>query len=277
MTVTIQHTRLNKYAKIVFVYFLLLYLYRINSHSLLISTYNQPIKCPGTDYTFWLAHLLQFPDFIISHYWLCVFIDVSIALITICCIFSDKKRFIFSILLFILFFFQRISIESYSCSHTKSISCLFIAILPFCFKKESNAELMIEFSRYFLIYILIISAYSKYHDGALFNVHNFSNVLIHQHMDVATLHPSHISYRIAAFLIKNPLYADIAFYCLFIVQLSFIIAVFTKKFDKFLFILLFGFAVTTYFIMRIYNFDITVLGLSLLYFSPQKVKQDDEK
>ena len=249
----------------------------MNSHTLLISTYNQPIKCPGTDYTFWLAHFLQFPDIIISHYWLCLLIDISVVATTLCCIFSNKKRFIYAVSLFILFLIQRITIESYSCSHTKSTSCLLIALLPFCFKKEKNTELMIEFGRYFLIYIMVISAYSKYHWGALFDSHNFSNILVHQHIDLATLHPSHISYKIASFLIDHPGYGDIAFYILFIVQSSFIIGIFTKKYDRVLFIFLFCFAIATYFIMRIYNFDITVLGLSLLYFSRQRLKQDDEK
>ncbi len=263
---------INKYAKILFLYFLILYVYRINSHTLLISTFNQPIKCPDTDYTFWLSHLLQFPDYIITHYWLCWTIDIGVVLLIIGCILFNKSRYIFSILLFIIFFIQRITIESYSCSHTKSISCLFIALLPFCFKKEKNIELMIEFGRYFLIYILLISAYHKYHYGALLNFNNFSNVLIHQHVDLATLNLTHISYRIASYLIKNPCIATFSFYTLFITQVSFIVGILTKRFDRILFILLIGFAIATYLIMRIYNFDITVLGLTLLYFSNSKNK-----
>ena len=95
---------LDKYAKIFFSYFLLLWFYRINSHTLLSSTFNQPLKDPGTDYTFWLAHILRFPDYIISHYWLCCVLEVSIVILIICCFAFKKTRHIFAILLFLFFF-----------------------------------------------------------------------------------------------------------------------------------------------------------------------------
>ena len=53
---------------------------------------------------------------------------------------------------------------------------------------------------------------------------------------------------------------------LFCPQAIFIIGFFTKKYDRILFICLLIFSTLTYFVMRIYNFDIVVLGLSLLYF-----------
>lgn len=264
-----KHIELDTYAKIVLSYFLILYFYRIYSGSILTSIFNQPLIDVANDYTYWLINLTQLPSYIISNYWSCILIDVIVLLLCIVCIFTKKQRFVFASILLFLFFIQRITLGTFSNTHTKSISCVMVAILPFCFKKESNSTLMIEFGRYFLIYILVISAYHKFVNGALVP-HNFVNVLINQHVDLTTLNPSHISYRVATYIIQHPTLADILFYTLFITQLSFIIGVFTKKMDKILFLMLLCFAVFTYYIMRIYNFDITILGLSLLYFKNSK-------
>jgi hypothetical protein len=57
---------------------------------------------------------------------------------------------------------------------------------------------------------------------------------------------------------------------LFFSQAIFIIGFFTRRIDKILFLVLVIFAIMTYFIMRIYNLDITILGLTLIYFSNYK-------
>lgn len=263
---TANHTNIDKYAKRVFIWFFLLMLFRIYSHALLTYTFDQPVKGPGLDYTFWLSHLLSFPDLIIHNWWACVLIDTGVIVLSLAAILSDKKRSAITILLILFFFIQRMTLESYSVSHTKSISCLFVALLPFCFKKKENTELLIEFGRYFLIYILVISAYHKFQHGALFGKDTFSIILINQHADLAILHPSHISLKVAKLFINHPVAANLAYKLLFFTQASFIIGIFTKRADRILFVLLMGFAISTYFVMRIYNLDITLLGLTLLYF-----------
>ncbi|MBK9328204.1 MAG: hypothetical protein IPM95_02590 [Sphingobacteriales bacterium] len=267
---TAIHTKVEKYAKRVFIWFFLLLLFRIYSHALLIYTFDQPVKGPGTDYTFWLSHLLCFPEFIIHNRWACCIIDAGVIMLSLAAVLSDKNRNGITILLILFFFVQRITLESYSVSHTKSISCLFAALLPFCFKKSETTELLIEFGRFFLIYILVISAYHKFQHGALLGTDTFSAILVNQHTDLAVLHPGHISYKVAKLLIQYPFAANLAFKLLFITQSFFIIGIFTKRADRILFVLLMGFAISTYLVMRIYNFDITLLGLSLLYFPISK-------
>lgn len=131
--------------------------------------------------------------------------------------------------------------------------------------------MLIEFGRFFLIYILVISAYSGSREhGALLGTDTFSAILVNQHTDLAVLHPGHISYKVAKLLIQYPFAANLAFKLLFITQSFFIIGIFTKRADRILFVLLMGFAISTYLVMRIYNFDITLLGFSLLYFPISK-------
>lgn len=259
-------TNRNTFARLLFGYFLLLLIYRFNSGTFLVFTCGQPMKGPEMDYTFWLSHCTGFPHFVIQHYWACLLIDAGVIIFSLACFISDRSRYLYCILLLLFFFLQRITIESYSCSHSKSMSAVFVALLPFCFKKDRNMNLIVEFSRYFLIFIMFSSAAHKFTNGLLFSPENFVNVLINQHSDLAILNPEHICYKIAGVLISNPKIAALSYILLFSTQAVFTIGFFTRKYDTFLLFFLIVFALTTYFIMRIYNFDIVVLGLFLLYY-----------
>ena len=133
----------NTFAKVVFGYFLLLLIYRFHSSTFLIYTVGQPMKAPEMDYAFWFSHITGFPHYIIQHYWACLLIDAGVVAFSIACFISDKYRNIFCCLLILFFFVQRMTIESYSCSHSKSMSAVFIALLPFCFKSDKIDRLLL--------------------------------------------------------------------------------------------------------------------------------------
>lgn len=253
------------FAKVLLGYFLLLMLFNYHRSSFLLFQYGQPIKDTGTDWVYWLSMFSGFPSFIIQHYWACVLVDFAVVFFAIASIFSKKYQNIFAVGVFVFFFMQRITIETYACTHSKSISPIFIALFPFCFKRNDTFNLLTEFARYFLLYILVTSAFYKFHNGVLLNPTNFSNILINQHSDLAILHPEHISYKTASILIAHPKFAAAAYVMLFICQAVFVAGFFTRKYDTLLFIILIAFAVMTYLVMRIYNFDIVVLGWYLLY------------
>ncbi len=254
------------FAKLFFGYFILLLFYRLHSSAFLIYAFGQPMKGPDVDYAYWLSCSIGFPHFIITQFWACVLVDIGVMVFVFACFFESKYRSFFGLALLLFYFTQRMTLETYSCAHVKSTSAIFIALIPFCFQKKNNFLLSMEFARYFLIYILVMSAYSKINNGLLFNPSNFANILINQHSDLATLNPTHYCYSIAKILIQHPIYAALSYVLLFCTQAIFIIGFFTKKYDRILFICLLIFSTLTYFVMRIYNFDIVVLGLSLLYF-----------
>lgn len=266
----------DSFARVVFGYFLLLLLYRFHSSTFLAYQYGQPMKGPELDYAYWFSLCSGFPHYIIQHYWACLLVDIAVVLTAAACFISDKYRNVFCTLLLVFFFVQRITIETYACSHSKSMSPVFIALLPFCFKKEETFQLLAEFSRYFLMYVLIASAFYKFHNGALLDPSNFATVLVNQHSDLATLNPGHLCYKISSQLIAHPSFAAISFILLFLTQASFILGVFTQRYDRLLFIFLCIFAWLTYFIMRIYNLDITILGLYLLYFPAERISNKNK-
>src|SRR3954471_13856294 len=176
LTLFNSHINRNTFAKWGLGYFLLLLIYRWNSSTFLLFSYGAPMKGPELDYAYWITLCTGLPHFIINHYWACILIDAGVVMCSVGCFISEKHRHIFCRLLIIFFFIQRVTIETFSCSHSKSISCVFIALLPFCFKSEMNFNLVLEAGRYFLIFVMVASAFNKFNNGALMHPYNFSAV-----------------------------------------------------------------------------------------------------
>ncbi|HMW13122.1 MAG TPA: hypothetical protein PKK18_10835 [Chitinophagales bacterium] len=260
----------DTFAKVVFAYYILLLLFRWHSSAFLTNIFAQPLQSPGADNAFWLSHIIGFPQYIIQHYWASLLLDISLVVFAIACFFMATKKPVVCIVFIIIYITHRITLESYACSHTKSMAAIFMAFLPFCCSKERNFYLTFEFSRYFLLYIMVASAFFKVYNGMALQPNLFATTLINQHIDVAINQPTNFSYQIASILIKYPIIAGISYTALVIVQAFFIIGFFTKKIDNILFILLLCFTISTYLLMRIYNFDIIILGLFLLFSSYNK-------
>jgi hypothetical protein len=251
------------YARSIVVIFLLLYIYRIFSGRLITNLHGAPLKIAGLDYTYWAFLLTQIPQFIIKNYTAGLLIDVLIPVVALCLFFRYNIKYL-AIMLMALFFFQCGTLAIFSGNHNKVMVSIFMAFLPLCVSKK-HFEIILEFSRYFLVFVIVSAAYHKLHNGAVFSYSHFYNALMVQHIDLSLLRPHHISYAITQFLLQSKAYSFAAFTVLFGVQLSFIIAVFTKKADAILFVFLLLFVMFTYLIMRIVSIDLLILAPTLWY------------
>lgn len=253
----------DNYAKSVIAVFILIYLIRIFSGKLLSGIYLQPIKIYETNYTYWLFLLSKIPQLLTQQYLLSLFIDISIPILAIILFIKSDNKCLYIIFL-ILYFIQTATLEIYSGNHNKITASLFVAFLPLVLNKK-YFEITLEFARYYLAFILVSAAYHKLHNGAISNDLHYYNTLILQHIDLSIIQPSHISYKIAQFLLTSKTYAYLAFILLFIAQISFVLVFLTKKIDTFLVLILILFATFTYLIMRINASDLLILAPTLLY------------
>lgn len=250
-----------KYTLYVSIYFVLILIYRFIGGKYLFAFAGQPMKGPELDNFYWLAMATGIPHFVITHPVVCLVLDISVIMLALLLVFRFSKAVLF--LLLGLFLVQTITVEIFTCAHSKSFLCIYLALIP-CFFSNKIFSLLIEFARYFLIFVLVSAAYFKFKNGGLLTSDHFATVLTNQHMELAIMNPEHWIYKINHFLMLRPELAQFLFWVLFFVQLSYIVGVFTKKFDKILVLLLLSFAVTTYIFMRIYNFDIVILAFPLL-------------
>lgn len=270
-TVNHQNSTYSQYSKAVFVYLLFVIGIRFFGDKFLIDFHGQPIKEIGDSYFFWLTLATGLPHFIINHYAACILVDITTVLLPFLYLFSKKYKKWWLSLFVIFFWVQTATVEIFSCSHSKSVVCLFLAVTPIFFSGK-RFLLMVDFVRYAGAFFLVSAAYFKYANGALVKKGNYSIVLVNQYYDRAIMNPEHFLYQIASFIIDRPWLGDMLFKALFLSQAIFIVTFFTRKFDRILIISLFSFSVLTYVFMGIYNLDILIMAVPL-YFSVQVKNQ----
>src|SRR5690606_21071887 len=116
---------------------------------------------PEVDNTFWLVLATGIPELIINNPTLCIIIDVSIfALACLGFIRSDKVKITWIFL--VLFFFQTITVETYTSSHSKTVIAIMFILFSFGFRNQYWLRLW-EFARYLLAFVMVNSAISKFY------------------------------------------------------------------------------------------------------------------
>lgn len=258
--------------KCVYAALILLLVYRWYAGRILMDLALSPVIEPEVDNTFWLVLASGIPEIIIQNPTLCIIIDVMVlALAGLGYLRSDRVKVTW--LFLFLFFIQTITIEAYSSSHSKTVICLFITLIPFGFRGQSWVRLW-EFARYYLAFVMVSSALSKIIYGGLFTPEQMTNILINQHTDFFVIAPESIHTRLIHFLINTPALANSLYFIAFFSQIIFLIAFITKKYDKILSAILITFVIGTYFTMRITNTDLLLMILplwfSIVYFNPIK-------
>ncbi len=264
--------------KLVYAGLILLLIYRWYSGRILMDLALSPVIEPEVDNTFWLVLASGIPEILIQSPILCIITDVMLlALACLGYIRSDRVKVTWIFL--VLFFIQTITLEAYSSSHSKTVICIFITLLPFCFRNQKWVRLW-EFARYYLAFMMVNSAISKLYYGGLFTRDQMTNILVSQHTDLQILAPDTLHTGFIQHLISSPQLSNSLYILAFLMQLIFITAFFTKKIDKILSVLLISFVIGTYFLMRIYNLDLLMMVLplwfSIVYFNPVYTHQREK-
>lgn len=253
------------YAALIF-----LLMYRWYAGRILMDIALSPVIEPEVDNTFWLMLASGIPEIIIQNPTLCIITDVTVFALA-CLGYLRTDRVKVTWLFLVLFFIQTITLEAYSSSHSKTVVCIFITLLPFGFRGQYWVRLW-EFARYYLAFVMVNSAISKIIYGGLFTPDQMTNILISQHTDLFVLAPESIYTRLINFLITTPAATNMLYFIAFFSQFIFLTAFFTKKYDKILAVILVSFIIGTYFTMRIYNMDLLLMILplwfSIVYFNP---------
>lgn len=256
--------------KLVYGGLILLLLYRWYAGKFLMDIALSPVINPEVDNTFWLVLASGIPEIIIQNPTLCIIVDVLIfALACLGFIRNDKVKITWMFL--VLFFIQTITVETYTSSHSKTVLAVLLVVLPFGFRGQYWLRLW-EFARFILAFVMVNSAIAKVYFGGVFQNNQMTNILLAQHTDILVQSPNSLQSQLVQFLINHPLFTNGIYYSAVLLQFVFIVAFFTKKYDKILAIFLIGFVMGTHIMMRIYNLDLLFLILPLwfsaAYFSP---------
>ena len=159
-------------------------------------------------------------------------------------------------------------IQCYTMFPTNSIEAHIAWLLfPIVFipKKEKTFLLLFDGLRYFLLFFFVSAGIWKFVLGGIFNTHQMSNILLAQHKELLATTPNHWYASFIGFLIAKPVLSFSLYVVATLVELSFVVGFFTKKFDKLLLLFCILFLLTDHFIMRIPYYEIAPLLLTLLF------------
>src|SRR4051794_29981810 len=109
--------------------------------------------------------------------------------------------------------------------------------------------LFFEGLRYFFLYFFVSAAIWKLAQGGLLSISQMSGVLIYQHKELLTSSPGYWQSNFLLWLIQRPQLSYSLYLSAALLELSFIVAFFTKKYDKLLIVLLIIFLIMDHLIM----------------------------
>ena len=129
--------------------------------------------------------------------------------------------------------------------------------------------------RIIFITMFVAAAFWKIASGAVFNVEQMSGILLKQHAVYLVSNPEDWFTRFVYFLAAHTILAFSFYLAGTLVELAFVIGLFTRKYDRLLMAALLAFLFADYFLMQIYYF-IWLVFAGCFYFS-SFVLQDEKE
>lgn len=230
---------------------------------LLLHQFNLPVLIfPSIDNTYWLFHLLQIPRLIAGSNFSLIFFD----LLLLCLCISNliwvnhvwNARLFFSI-----FFAYFICVNTFSGHHSHMLIGILLSNIVFCFRTATLQISSIRTLRYYLMFAMGSAALWKICRGNFLDPTHFSTIIFNQNIYELYYNKSAIHLSLVKLLVQNQGLSQVLYLAATIVELSFIIGFFTRKFDQILFALFILFFVLDYFIMNLNFIEFGILLLPL--------------
>jgi hypothetical protein len=134
--------------------------------------------------------------------------------------------------------------------------------------------LLFEGLRYFFLFFFVSAAIWKVVQGGIFSISQMSGVLLYQHKELLTSSSTYWQSNFLLWLIQRPHLSYLLYLSAALLELSFIVGFFTRKYDSLLLVLLVIFLVMDHLIMRIPYYEIVPLALTLV-FSKEKTGSNE--
>jgi hypothetical protein len=208
------------------------------------------------------------PKYLIAHPALFLYMDVLLILIpTILILYSliTKSKsliigFIFSIYLLFYLLLQNIFLQI----HLESYVAYILLSLLFMIRSEVKMAVIIKLARLLFLYVFVSAAFWKILRGSVFYSDHMQNLLIGQHAMYLSNHCNAYLCDLYTFLIAHKNIAQCFYVLATILELSFVIGFFTKKYDLYLLALAILFFAADHIIMLIPYWQILISGISLV-------------
>ena len=215
--------------------------------------HNDPFFSFGVDGAHWLLYAAGIPQAIVAQQWLGLACDFLIFLLLALLVYNPFNNKIALTLAAMLLLYY-VTLTGYH-THRNFQSGFVLVMLPFLFKKIKSREMAYEATRYFLLFFYVSSALLKLFSPALFDSTHFSNILSQQFVPYFLEENTGWRTNLNLYLVNHAAFAQVLFIAGFAMELATITGFFTKRFDRWLAMLILLFHFTNWVLM-----DIAPLG-----------------
>lgn len=226
------------------------WLFRAYQGLLLFQLHQAPFISVKADNVFWLYHATQIPRIVLQHQYLAFGLDILWLLLAILGIFKTQNRYLSS-LAYLLFVNYLIIYNSVSTHHEHLLLGLLFCMPLLLVRDKTNFVLIFAGIRYYAIFALFSAALWKVYRGSLFTPNQMSEILKHQHIDYLITYPGAYFSNFITYLIRQPSLANLFWYGAWLIELSFALGFFSRRFDKLLGTLFILFFVMDYLLMQL--------------------------
>lgn len=209
---------------------------------------------------------------ITSNYLIAALFDALLFFLPVLFILTQRRMYVWLFSLVTLVYFMAFNVITGH--HYHGLAGLVVISIPFWSKDEDRFNLLWEGARYYLLYIFASAALWKLLRGSAFEPQQMVNILKAQQLDLLIQQPGSIRAAIAQYLIAHPALAHGVLVTNVLLQLSFMVGFFTRRFDSVLLMLCVVFVVANYFAMSIVSAELLILCITLLNFKQMQKIQD---
>jgi hypothetical protein len=251
--------------RIVFTAYLLLLLYKYFNGSLLGQQPLPLFNYPGLNFTYWLFILSGINTFLFNHNSLLILINSLLFVSCIGLIINPKLTYLaivftISIWLYQFLYFEILTYQTYA-------KGLLFPCIPFMFTKEFKFKLSFETGRYYLCGLYGLAGLLKIINGGVFHSSHLSDAIKGTVADFVIQNPSSMKAMVMQYFITHQNLSYALFISAVILESSFLIGFFTKKYDKFLLLLFFFFHFTNAYLMDIPMMNNFIIAAFLIPFA----------
>lgn len=240
----------------------LTFTFKLFNHTSFYSFLNNPIFYPSIDNTYWLFFITGLPKFIAKSAITSLFLDLLLCFTPLLLIFYKHRGLAFSYLLLIityLLYFNSVTFHHYH----DLISIVFL-LLPLLVMQREKKILIWDLIRYYFLFAMTSAGLWKLCRGSFFELNHMKLILNEQHLTPIFENTDSLFATITSFINLHPMFGWILFSLATLIELSFIIGFFTKKYDFTLLIILLIFCGLNFIILGINSFVFCLFGITLI-------------
>jgi hypothetical protein len=226
-----------------------------------LSQLMQPIfSDTKADRFYWLLDSVGILKALIQFMPLSLGIDLLLFILPILMIAYPSNRIyaLFYLPIFVLYF----SAYNVSATHQEHtlIGAIAMAFL-LCFKDNLRFSTVFSAIRYYTCFLMASAFFWKLSRGALWHEGQMINTLKMQHASLLTSDDSSLYSDWINYLIDNPMFANGLWWGAALIELSFLLGFFSRRFDSILFWLFWLFIIADFFVMGLHFWELGILSL----------------